>query len=72
MKVNCLEIKYGLWDNGIKRRYLETNFALKTYIKWIDKKYTKLFLGHQSEILSFLEKCLKMIISMYQKMKPRI
>ena len=65
MKVNCLEIKYGLWDNGIKRRYLETNFALKTYIKWIDKKYTKLFLGHQSEILSFLEKCLNIDSDIY-------
>ena len=65
MKVNCLEIKYGLWENGIKKRYLETNFALNTYIKWIDKKYTKLFLGHQSEILSFLEKCLNIDNDIY-------
>ena len=65
MKVNCLEIKYGLWENGNKRRYLETNFALKTYIKWIDKKYAKLFLGHQSEILSFLEKCLNIDSDIY-------
>lgn len=65
MKVNCLEIKYGLWENGNKRRYLETDFALKTYIKWIDKKYAKLFLAQQSEILNFLEKCINIENNIY-------
>ena len=65
MKVNCLEIKFGLWENGNKRRYLETDFALKTYIKWIDKKYTKFFLGQQSTILNFLEKCLNIDNDIY-------
>ena len=65
MKVNCLEVKYGLWEHGNKRKYLDTKFALKTYIKCIDKKYIKLFLGHQSEILSFLEKCVNIDSDLY-------
>ena len=56
MKVNSTEIKYGLWENGIKRKYLEINFALKTYLKWIDKKYYKFFLGNQLEIQKYLYK----------------
>ena len=31
MKINSLEIKYGLWDNGNKRRYLDTKFVFQTY-----------------------------------------
>ena len=57
MKVTNEEIKYGLWENGINRKYLDTNFALKTYFKWIDKKY-KLFFAKHNEILLFLEQCL--------------
>ena len=56
MKVNKIEIKYGLWENGTKRKILESNF-LKTYIKWIDKKYYKLFLGNRLDILKYIEKC---------------
>ena len=59
MKINNLEIKYGLWENGKKRKYLDTNFALKIYIRWIDKRYVNYFLKPHSEILNFLEKCLK-------------
>ena len=58
MKVKFDGIKYGLWENGTKRRYLETNFALKTYLKWIDQKYNKIFLLKLPEITIFLEKCL--------------
>ena len=57
MKVTDEEIKYGLWENGMNRKYLETNFALKTYFKWIDKKY-KIFFEKHNEILLFLEQCL--------------
>ena len=57
MKVNKDEIKYGVWENGIKRKYLENNFALKTYLKWIDKKYVRLFLGNHLQILEFLRQC---------------
>ena len=65
MKINNLEIKYGLWENGMKRKYLESSFALKTYIKWIDKKYNKLFLGQQTDIINFMEKCLNIDKDIY-------
>ena len=58
MKINSHEIKYGLWENGNKRKFLESNFALKTYIKWIDKRYHKIILGNQSSIIKFLETCI--------------
>ena len=57
MKVNNYEVKYGLWENGSKRKYLESNFALKTYIKWIEKRYNKLFERSHVDILKFLEIC---------------
>ena len=58
IKVNGQEIKYGIWENGNKKKHLESNLVFKTYFKWIDKKYNKLFLGHQSDIFKFLDKCL--------------
>jgi hypothetical protein len=58
MTVNSSEIKYGLWENGVKRKYLDNNFALKTYIKWIDKQYHKLFLSKHMEVLNLLEQCI--------------
>ena len=58
MKVTKEEVKYGLWENGIKRKSLENNFALKTYLKWIDKKYVRLFLGKHFQILDFLRQCI--------------
>ena len=58
MKVSTNGIKYGIWENGSQRKNLESNFALKTCIKWIDKKYYKLFLSNQLDILKFVEKCL--------------
>ena len=58
MTANFNEIKFGLWENGVKRRYLDNNFALKTYIKWIDKQYHKLFLSKHIEIVNLLEQCI--------------
>ena len=58
MTANFNEIKFGLWENGIKRRYLDNNFALKTYIKWIDKQYHKLFLSKHIEVVNLLEQCI--------------
>ena len=57
MKVTKDETKYGWWENGIKRKYLESSFALKTYLKWIDKKYARLFLVNHLQILEFLRQC---------------
>ena len=56
MKINNHEIKYGLWENGIKRQYLDN---IQIYIKCIDKEYIKLFLATHSEIIHFIENCLK-------------
>ena len=58
MNVNFMEIKYGLWENGVKRKHLDNNFALKTYIKWIDKQYHKLFLSKYIEIEILLDQCI--------------
>ena len=58
MTANFNEIKFGLWENGVKRRYLDNNFALKTYIKWIDKQYHKLFLSKYIEIENLLDQCI--------------
>ena len=58
MTANFNEIKFGLWENGVKRRYLDNNFALKTYIKWIDKQYHKLFLSKYIEIEILLDQCI--------------
>ena len=55
MKVDTTEIKYGLWESGEKRKYFDNNFALKTYIKWIDKQYHKLFLAKHIEVVNLLE-----------------
>ena len=71
MKVNHNEIKYGLWEKGIKRKYLDANFALKTYIKWIDKKYHKLLLGQQVDIINFIENCLNIDNEIYPNNKEK-
>ena len=58
IKIWGQEIKYGLWENGTKKKYLESNIMFRTYFKWIDKKYNKLFLGSQIDIFKFLDKCI--------------
>ena len=56
--VNRQEVKYGLWDNNVKRRFLETDFSVKTYLKWIDKRYNNFFLWKHKEFINFLEQCI--------------
>ena len=56
--VNRQEVKYGLWDNNVKRRFLETDFSIKTYLKWIDKRYNNFFLWKHKEFINFLEQCI--------------
>ena len=55
MKVFNFDIKYGIWENGLKKKYIESNLALKTYIKWIDKRYKNLFLESKQNLIDFLE-----------------
>lgn len=58
MRIFNSEIKYGIWENGFKKKYLENNLALKTYAKWMDKKYNKLFMEKPQKILEFMENIL--------------
>ena len=55
MKLINSDIKYGIWENGFKKKYIDTNLAMKTYVKWIDKRYKKLFLEKKTNIIDFLE-----------------
>ena len=58
MKVSKTEVKYGIWENGIKKKNLDSAFAFKTYIKWMNQSYINLFLSQHNELITFLEKCL--------------
>ena len=55
IKVFNSDIKYGIWENGFKKKYIENSLALKTYTKWIDKKYKKIFMESKQNIIDFLE-----------------
>ena len=55
MKLINSDIKYGIWENGFKKKYIDSNLAMKTYVKWIDKRYKKLFLEKKQNIIEFLE-----------------
>ena len=55
MIVHNSEIKYGVWENGFKKKSLENNASLSSYAKWMNKKYNKLFLEKPQDILDFLE-----------------
>ena len=56
--VNRQEIKYGLWENNTNRRFFETDFSIRTYLKWIEKKYYNFFLWKHKEFINFLEQCI--------------
>ena len=58
MRIINSEIKYGIWENGFKKKYLENNLALKTYAKWMDKTYNKLFLEKPQNIIEFVDNIL--------------
>ncbi len=58
MIVNRQEVKYGLWKNNTNRKFLQSDFSIKTYLKWIDKKYNNFFLWKHKEIVNFLEQCI--------------
>ena len=54
MMVYNNEIKYGIWENGIKKKSLENNNSLFSYAKWMNKRYNKLFLERPKNIFDFL------------------
>ena len=55
MNVNNSEIKYGIWENGFKKKCLQNNGSLKSYAKWMNKNFNRLFLENKSNVLEFLE-----------------
>ena len=58
MIVNRQEIKYGLWEKNANRRFLETDFSIKTYLKLTDTKYNNFFSWKHKEFINFLEQCI--------------
>ena len=55
MMVHNNEIKYGIWENGFKKKSLENNNSLYSYAKWMNKRYNKLFLEKPKGIFDFLD-----------------
>ena len=55
MTVYNSEIKYGIWENGFKKKCLQNNGSLKSYAKWMNKNFNRLFLKNKSNVLEFLE-----------------
>ena len=55
MKIYNNDIKYGIWENGFRKKYIESNLAIKTYGKLIDKKYNNIFFETKHNIIDFLD-----------------
>lgn len=58
MKINSKEIKYGIWENGIKKKWFENKNGVKQYFKYNGKNYKKFFLGLENKIFNFLDLCI--------------
>jgi len=54
MVVHDKTIKYGIWDNGFKRKSLENNTNILSYAKWMNKRYNRLFIEKEQNIFEFL------------------
>ena len=67
MKIHNNEIKYGIWENGFRKKYIESNLALKTYGKLIDKKYNKIFFETKNKLIDFLDYIFSFNINNNQK-----
>ena len=55
MMIHNREIKYGIWENGFKKKSLESNASLSSYAKWMNKRYNKLFIEKPKNIFDFLD-----------------
>ncbi len=58
MKINTKEIKYGIWENGIKRKWFENIIGVKKFLKYNGKNYKKIFLSSENNIFNFLDLCI--------------
>ena len=55
MMVYNSEIKYGIWENGFKKKSLENNLSLQSYAKWMNKNFNRLFWDNKINVLEFLK-----------------
>ena len=59
LKINNKIIKYGIWDNGQKKKWFEKDKEMKSYLKNnVNKKYINFFLSSELIIYNCLEKCI--------------
>ena len=58
IKVTERELKYGVWENGNKRKWLEDTLSVKIYLKNMSKKCMNLFLGTKDDAWSLVNKCI--------------
>ena len=55
MMIYNSEIKYGIWENGFKKKSLENNLSLQSYAKWMNKNFNRLFWDNKLNVLEFLK-----------------
>ena len=58
MKINCREIKYGLWKKGVKEKWIEDSTHIKYYLNNNQKKYLKILNGAKQKIIDLIYCCL--------------
>jgi hypothetical protein len=59
IKINCKDIKFGIWRNGKKEKWFKNDLEVKNYFQYNKYKNThNLFLSQKSNIYSYLEKCM--------------
>jgi len=59
LKINDGVKKYGLWKNGKKMMWIDSVENAKKYFKNHQKKYLKIMLGNQKDLLNLLIKSYK-------------
>ena len=58
MKINTKDIKYGIWENGVKKKWFENINGVKKFFEYSGQKYKKLFLSSENFIFNFLDFCI--------------
>ena len=59
IKINSKNIKFGIWENGQKKKWFDNEENVKSYLNYyVPKNYINLFLGSELIIYNFLEKCM--------------
>ena len=58
IKINNKQIKYGIWENGIKKTWFENINSAKKFLDFNGIEYRKIFLGSENIIFTFLDFCI--------------